>query len=208
MNPLPQSFYDRPTLEVARELLGCELWVRKGKSVLGGRLVEVEAYIGEEDPACHAHRGRTRRNEQMYGPPGLAYVYFTYGNHWMLNFVTERALFPAAVLIRGIEPLAGIELMRRRRHVERDYDLTSGPGKLTEAFGITGDDNGTSLCGPRFTVTRGKPNDSIVVTSGRIGVNEGHERPWRFYFEGSPWVSKYRLGSQAARERARQRGAA
>lgn len=198
MKPLPQSFYNRPTLEVARELLGCELWVRQGRTVLGGRLVEVEAYIGEEDPSCHAHRGRTRRTETMYGPAGMAFVYFTYGNHWMMNFVTEREDFPAAVLIRGIEPLSGIALLRRRRRVARDYDMTNGPGKLTAAFGITGRDNGISLRGPRLVVQRGSTvTEERIVTSGRIGVGEGHERPWRFFCENNPWVSKYRFGTKS-----------
>jgi len=129
----------------------------------------------------------------MYGPAGSAYVYFTYGNHWMLNFVTEREEFPAAVLIRAIEPVEGITLMRRRRRVSRDFDLTNGPGKLTSALGISGDDNGESLQGPRLKVIspRRKLHDP-AATSGRIGVNEGFERPWRFFLQGNPWVSKYR----------------
>ena len=198
MKPLPLTFYSRPTLEVARDLLGCELWVNHGSTALGGKLVEVEAYIGEEDPSCHAHRGRTRRTETMYGPPGMAFVYFTYGHHWMLNFVTERRGFPAAVLIRGIEPLSGIATMRRRRMVPRDYDLSNGPGKLTQAFGITGRDNGADLRGPRLVITRGssEPREPIT-TSGRIGVGEGHERPWRFFYEYNPWVSKFRFGTKS-----------
>lgn len=193
MKPIPPAFYSRPTLEVARDLLGCAIWVKSGRSDLGGRIVETEAYIGEEDPACHAHRGRTARTGIMYGPAGFAYVYFTYGNHWMLNFVTEREGFPAAVLIRAIEPIEGITLMRRRRRVPRDFDLTNGPGKLTSALRISGDDNGASLQGPRFRVvpSRRKLHEP-VATSGRIGVNEGFERPWRFFLEGNPWVSKYR----------------
>src|SRR5512147_937409 len=131
MRPLPKTFYAHDTLEVAAELLGCELWVACGRQTCAGMIVETEAYIGEEDPACHAHRGQTNRNRVMYGAPGISYVYFTYGNHWMLNFVTEREHFPAAVLIRAVEPTGGIESMRRRRQVERDTDLTSGPGKLT-----------------------------------------------------------------------------
>lgn len=198
MKPLPQSFFNRPTLDVARELLGCELWVQHRRSTLRGRLVEVEAYIGEEDPSCHAHRGRTPKTETMYGPPGMAYVYFTYGNHWMLNFVTERRNFPAAVLIRGIEPLDGIAAMRRRRMVSHDHDLTNGPGKITDAFGITGDDNGVSLRGPRLVVTKGTySSNDLIATSGRVGVGEGHERPWRFFFQGNPWVSKYRFGTKS-----------
>jgi DNA-3-methyladenine glycosylase len=134
----------------------------------------------------------------MYGPPGMAFVYFTYGNHWMLNFVTERKDFPAAVLIRGVEPLQGIATMRRRRMVARDYDLTNGPGKITHAFGITGSDNGISLRGPRLVVTRGtQPCAEQIATSGRIGVGEGHERLWRFFYANNPWVSKYRFGTKS-----------
>lgn len=193
MKPVPPSFYTRPTLKVAHDLVGCVLWVNSGRSELSGRIVEVEAYIGEEDPACHAHRGMTARTRTMYGPAGLAYVYFTYGNHWMLNFVTEREGFPAAVLIRAIEPAEGIGLMRRRRRVFRDIDLTNGPGKLTSALGISGDDNGASLQGPRIKVVspRRQLNETVGI-SGRIGVNEGFERPWRLFLEGNPWVSKYR----------------
>lgn len=203
MRPLPRTFYARDTLAVAKELLGCELVVTRGRQICAGTIVETEAYIGEEDPACHAHRGQTNRNRVMYGVPGISYVYFTYGNHWMLNFVTEREHFPAAVLIRAVAPTDGIELMRRRRQVERDTDLTSGPGKLTAAFGINGDDSGLPLSGPRLTVVRGNGTTSLarILTSGRIGVNEGHERPWRFYLEGNPYVSKYRNGSKAHLQR-------
>ncbi len=198
MKPLAQSFDNRPTLEVARELLGCEIWVRQGNSLIGGRLVEVEAYVGEEDPSCHAHRGKSPKTETMYGPPGMAFVYFTYGNHWMLNFVTERKGFPAAVLIRGVEPLHGIATMRNRRMVARDHDLTNGPGKITHAFGITGRDNGISLRGPRIVVTRAAAEvGGVIATSGRIGVGEGHERPWRFFYQDNPWVSKYRFGTKS-----------
>lgn len=209
MKPIPQSFYARPTLDVARDLLGCELWVKQGRSLIGGRLVEVEAYIGEEDPACHAHRGRTAKTETMYGAPGMAYVYFTYGNHWMLNFVTESRNFPAAVLIRGIEPIEGLAVMRRRRQVVRDYDLTNGPGKLTEAFGVTGRDNGSSLRGPRLLVISAtRPTGEKMSVSGRVGVGEGHDRPWRFYFEGNPWVSKYRFGTKSYLKSIKSRKAA
>ena len=134
----------------------------------------------------------------MYGPPGRAFVYFTYGNHWMLNFVTERRDFPAAVLVRGIEPIEGVALMRRRRNVSRDIDMTNGPGKLTAAFDVGGRDNGANLRGPRFIVRPGsKVSGERIVTSGRIGVGEGHERPWRFFYENNPWVSKYRFGTKS-----------
>ena len=200
MRPLPRTFFARPTLEVAPDLLGRTLYAVVRGRACGGRIVETEAYIGEEDPACHAHRGPTPRNQTMYGPPGAAYVYFTYGNHWMLNFVIEREGFPAAVLIRALEPTENPEFMRRRRpHIRREYDLTNGPGKLTAALGITGKDDGARLGGPRLIVG-GTPDRSMqIATSGRIGVIEGSDRPWRFYVAGSPWVSAYRRGVRQRR---------
>jgi len=197
MRPLPPAFYGRSTLAVAVDLLGRELLVNENGSLCGGRIVEVEAYIGENDPACHAHRGRTTRNRVMYGPPGRAYVYFTYGNHWMLNFVTEREGFPAAVLIRALEPRAGLPTIWNRRRVRREYDLTNGPGKLTAALRITGEDNGASLEGPRLLVGGPCANGEPVARSGRVGVDAGADVPWRFYLANSPWVSSYRRGGRA-----------
>lgn len=199
---LPRTFYQRPTLEVAQELLGRCLIVTEDGQSLGGRIVEVEAYIGEDDPACHAFRGRTRRNEVMYGPPGHAYVYFTYGNHWMLNVVTEPEGFPAAVLIRALEPSIGLDLMRARRAVTRDYDLTNGPGKLTAALGITGSDNGSDLRGPRLHVACCVDAPAAIGRSGRVGVSEGGHLPWRFFDTDSQWVSLYRNGTRASRRAA------
>ena len=202
--PIPSSFYARPTLIVAQDLLGCRLEVRRGRSLCSGTIVETEAYIGEEDPACHARRGPTPRVQIMYGPAGHSFVYFTYGNHWMLNFVTEKPGFPAAVLIRAIEPAEGLPSMRRRRNVTREFDLTSGPGKLTAAMAISGRDNGLSLGGPRLAVfdTRSGGTRVNVRTSGRIGIFEGSERPWRFFADGSPWVSQYRKGTIKKRPQA------
>jgi DNA-3-methyladenine glycosylase len=196
MQLLPPAFYRRPTLEVAVDLLGRRLLVNENNRLCGGRIVEVEAYIGEADPACHAHRGLTSRNRVMYGPAGRAYVYFTYGNHWMLNFVTEREGFPAAVLIRALEPDADLETIRRRRSAQRDYDLTNGPGKLTAALGITGTDNGAALQGPRLLVGGRRATGETLACSGRIGVDAGADVPWRFYLGGNPWVSKYRRGGR------------
>jgi DNA-3-methyladenine glycosylase len=197
MRPLSSRFFARPTLEVARDLLGRTLLVYGSGGFCGGRIVEAEAYIGEEDPACHAHRGRTPRNQVMYGPPGHAYVYFTYGNHWMLNFVTETDGFPAAVLIRAIEATTGLTRIRKRRpRAQREHDLTNGPGKLTAAMGITGRDNGVRLGEQRIAVG-GRPSRGIqIVTSGRVGVSEGSDRPWRFFVRGNPWVSAYRRGGK------------
>src|SRR6476646_6799358 len=138
--PLPASFYDRPTEQVARDLLGAILECRTRDGVAAGRLVETEAYIGEHDLACHAAAGRTARTEPLYGAPGIAYVYFIYGMYWCFNAVTRAAGEPSAVLVRALEPLTGIELMRERRGVRsrRDVDLTNGPGKLCRALGIDG----------------------------------------------------------------------
>ncbi len=199
--PLRRSFFSRPTLEIAPDLLGRTLYVAGNGTVTGGRIVEVEAYIGEDDPACHACRGRTKRNEVMYGPPGHAYVYFTYGNHWMLNAVTEREGFPAALLIRAIEPQFGVPLMRKRRGPNKERVLTNGPGKLTEALGINEQDNGITLHGPRLLVGGRRPGNLTIGTSGRVGVSEGGEAPWRFYIDGHPCVSPYRAGTRATRRK-------
>jgi DNA-3-methyladenine glycosylase len=201
IKPLSKSFFQRPTLDIAPDLLGRCLYAIDNGIPVGGRIVEVEAYIGEDDPACHAFRGRGRRNDAMYGLPGHAYVYFTYGNHWMLNCVSERDGFPAAILIRAIEPLEGIELMQQRRGPGREKHLTDGPGKLTEALAITGDDNRADLRGPRLIISGKRPRNLTVATSGRIGVSEGGEAPWRFFIDGNPHVSAYRSGTRTSSRR-------
>lgn len=179
--PLPREFYNRPTLTVARELLGARL-VRVQKDIkLVGLITETEAYIGEEDLGCHAKAGRTPRTSVMYGAPGLAYVYFTYGNHWMLNAVTEREGFPAAVLIRAIQPVEGIKVMSVRRG-GRD---TSGPGKVCQAMGISKEENATDLTKmdaglwiePGVTV----PDESVTI-GPRVGLYSVPE-PWK----SIPW---------------------
>jgi len=182
-SPLPRKFYNRPTLTVARELLGARL-VRISDGVkLVGVISETEAYIGEEDLACHAKAGRTIRTDPMYGLPGLAYIYFTYGNHWMLNAVTEQAGFPAAVLIRAIQPLEGVDVMMERR-MGRD---TLGPGKLTQALGITKSENYADLTesGSSLWIEAGvKVPEKSVTIGARVGLNKTPEpwlsMPWRF----------------------------
>ena len=150
---LPRSFFDRPTQSVARELLGCRLIRKLAGTLLVGTIVETEAYVGERDLACHAKVGRTPRTRIMYGPPGFAYVYFTYGMHWMLNLVTEAEGFPAAVLIRAIQPLEGISCMEDRRSGKPLSQLANGPAKLTQALGIAREENGLDCCRPDSPLT-------------------------------------------------------
>ena len=198
--PLPRSFYIRDTLIVARELLGCFL-VRRAADGEGlrGRIVEVEAYVGEEDQACHARAGRTPRTEVLYGPPGLAYVYLTYGMHHLLNAVTEPEGRPAAVLIRAAEPLAGLEHMARARGLGTNgaaepHRLASGPAKLCQAFGLDLRHNRSDLRGPALAIVPGEPiPDARVGTSPRIGCETAawpwDAMPWRLYDVGSRFVT-------------------
>ena len=187
------KFYARPTEAVARGLLGQILVSDVGgrRRQTAGRIVEVEAYIGPQDPACHAygHR-RTARTEPLYGPPGTAYVYFTYGMHWCLNAVTELPDYPAAVLIRALEPIAGLATMQRRRGKE---PLCSGPARLCEALGVTGKLNGVSLQHGLLRIVEGKkPKPGDIVTGPRIGITQAADWLLRFYLKDSPWVSAAR----------------
>ena len=192
---LPRSFYLRPTLIVAKELLGKYL-VRKfrGKTLIG-KIVEVEAYLGELDPASHAYRGKTKRNEVMYWKGGHLYVYFTYGMHFCANVVTEKEGIGHAVLLRAVEPIEGIEVMRKKRGFTADEAnyrmLTNGPAKLCEALGIARAQNGTGLLGNEIFLTEGEtiPKSQIVATT-RIGIKNGTEKKWRFYVKGNPFVSR------------------
>ena len=191
MKKLPKKFYNRPTIKVAVDLLGCKLISNVGGVKTGGIIVETEAYIGETDPACHAFRGRTKRTEVMYGPEGFLYVYFTYGNHFMMNVVTEKNGFPAAVLLRGLEPLYNIENMRERRGITEDSNIGSGPGKMTKALGIVKEHNGTDLAGNKIYIIGPPASRKEIYASPRIGIGEGgSEKLWRFYFNGNQHVSK------------------
>jgi len=198
-----RAFFTRRTLVVARALLGCRLVHsdRDGTRV-SGWIIETEAYIGPEDEGCHAHSGYTQRNANLWGPPGHAYVYFTYGMHWMFNIVTERAGFPAAVLIRALLPSEGVERMRRRRGGGRP-DLTGGPAKICQALRIDRRLNGADLCLPSAEIwlERGRPFPPSTVTTGpRVGLNNVPEPwktiPWRFRLDprelpaprGIPWA--------------------
>jgi DNA-3-methyladenine glycosylase len=160
--------------------------------VTRARIVETEAYIGPEDPACHAAAGLTRRTEHLFGPPGMAYVYFIYGMYWCFNAVTRERGHGAAVLVRAVHPLAGIDLMRLRRpRAHRDRDLTNGPGKLCLAMGIDGAMNGTSLRSGPIVIRAGEPVlDSDVVVTPRIGITQAAEWPLRFLVRDDPYVSK------------------
>jgi DNA-3-methyladenine glycosylase len=192
-DPLTKSFYDRPTLTVAEELIGKVLVHRTRAGIAAGMIVEVEAYIGEDDPACHAAPGPTRRNAPLYGPPGHAYVYLNYGIHNLVNAVTEAEGSPAAVLIRALEPLDGIELMQRRRSPSGGRvevaGLCRGPGNLTQALGITLEQNRSDLSGsPLWIEDRGLVPGTTGWTP-RIGIRVGVERPWRCSLVGNPSVS-------------------
>jgi DNA-3-methyladenine glycosylase len=184
---LDRDFYNRSVHDVARDLVGCV--VRHGETA--GRIVETESYHMDE-PACHAHAGVTERTRTLFGEPGRAYVYFSYGIHSLLNAVAEEEGVGAAVLIRALEPVDGVELMRRRRGLTRDEDLCSGPGKLTHALGIGLSLNGTSLLdGPIEVLTREPGSrEPRVVVGERVGITKAAELPWRFCDADSRHVSR------------------
>ncbi|MEO8623934.1 MAG: DNA-3-methyladenine glycosylase [bacterium] len=189
--PLPARFYNRPTELVARELLGTVLQCTTPGGVTRARIVETEAYTGPDDPACHAAAGLTLRTAPLFGPPGLAYVYFIYGMYWCFNAITRERGHGAAVLVRAVHPLDGIELMRRRRpRARRDRDLTNGPGKLCQAMGITGAMNATSLRNGPIIIRADEPvSDDDVVITPRIGITRAADWPLRFFVRDDPFVS-------------------
>jgi DNA-3-methyladenine glycosylase len=208
---LPRAFYDRPTLTVARDLLGKILVHRRHGVETSGVIVEVEAYIGESDPACHAAPGPTARNAPLYGLPGHAYVYLNYGIHCLVNVVTESHGSPAAVLIRALDPLGGIAAMRRRRaraakgRTRRPatafavHDLCRGPGNLTMAMGITLAENRLDLLGDRLCIEDRHIEIGPISWGPRIGIRVGVETPWRAWVAGNPAVSatQIAIASQA-----------
>jgi len=186
---LPQSFYERDTVAVARDLLGCLLINRDKDGAAAGRIVEVEAYL-RDDPAAHSYRGMTERNRAMFGPAGHAYVYRIYGLHTCVNAVTGAEGRGEAVLIRALEPVAGIDLMQARRGRDDLISLANGPGKLTEALGITTDLDGTSLsCGPLQINPPTARREEIVQTT-RIGITKAADLPLRFCLKGNPYLSR------------------
>jgi DNA-3-methyladenine glycosylase len=200
--PLPRSFYARPVLSVAKDVIGKVLVHRTRQGVVAGRVVEAEAYRGPEDRAAHSWGGRrTARTEAMFGPPGFAYVFFVYGMHWHLNLVTTRAGAPHAVLLRAIEPLTGAPLMARRRGMlETNVNLANGPGKLCQAFDVGRRHYGVDLThGSLFLSDADLPRGKLG-RSARIGVDYAEawaEKPWRFFELGNRWVSRGRPSKYA-----------
>ena len=181
---LRRSFFARSVHDVAPELIGCTLLV----GGVGGAIVEVEAY-DHEDPAAHGYGGKTERNASMFGPPGRAYVYRSYGIHWCLNFVCEAEGVASAVLIRALEPTHGVEEMRRRRGFDRERSLCSGPGKLCQALGVTRDHDGLPLDRDPFAL-HARTADVEIAAGRRVGITKAAEQPWRYGLAGSPFLSR------------------
>lgn len=193
---LPRSFYARPTLDVLDDIIGKVLVHETRGRTVAGAIVEAEAYIGEDDPACHAAPGPTKRNAPLYGPPGHAYVYLNYGLHYLVNAVTEAEERPAAILIRALEPIEGVDLMRRRRARLRtaaasipDADLCRGPGNLTVALGISLRQNMSDLVSGALRIEDRGVKVGRLVRSARIGIRVGTDRPWRCHVHGHASVS-------------------
>jgi DNA-3-methyladenine glycosylase len=203
---LHPSFYDRPTELVARELLGAILEHASPDGVASGRIVETEAYLGPHDPACHAVAGRTERTWHLHGPPGVAYIYFIYGAHWCFNAVTREEGHGSAVLVRALEPVRGVDLMRRRRpRARRDPDLTNGPGKLCAALGIDGGLDGARLDRGPLKIYAGDPvDDATVEVTPRIGITRAADWPLRWLVRDNPYVSLGTPGRVKPRRRARR----
>jgi len=201
MPPLPIDFYCRDPALVGRELIGKLLWRETSAGLCGGRIVEAEAYLSQRDPACHASRGRTQRNASMFGPPGRAYVYMIH-SRWCLNAVTEPEGVPSAILIRALEPLAGIDLMRQRRRTEVLRDLARGPARLCEALAIDRTYDGWDLTAGRelwissAETANGPPPK--IATSGRIGISSAQRRLLRFFVADNSFVSGRTSGTRRA----------
>ena len=187
-----KSFYSRDTVEVANDLIGCIVESKLGGVRTTGRIVEVESYIGPDDPAAHGYGNRkTQRNSALFGPPGTSYVYFIYGMHWCFNAVTEGEGYPSAVLIRALEPLTGLEAMKRRRATTDETRLCSGPARLCQALGIDGSRNGKSLqLGPVRILPPDEPRACAIYAGPRIGISRAVDWPLRFAERASPWLSR------------------
>lgn len=192
---LPRGFFDRAVTEVAADLLGCEISHRTAEGLVAGVIVEVEAYAGELDPASHAYRGKTARNEVMFGEPGHAYVYFTYGMHFCVNLVCEPVSVAAAILIRAARIVEGADLAAARRAGAAPRDLARGPARLCQALRIDRDLNGADVCdlaSPLRVVAAARPDPAAIATGPRIGVSQGAETPWRYWIANNDFVSNYR----------------
>jgi DNA-3-methyladenine glycosylase len=189
LHVLAREFYLQPTIDAARGLLGKVLVRRSDGVILTGRIVEAEAYL-RDDPACHASRGMTRRNAAMFGEPGHAYVYFTYGMHFCFNAVTAPEGVGEAVLIRAVEPLEGIDVMRANRGTEIVTDLASGPARLCQAFGLGREHNGIDLTDGELVIADDVWRAGEIVAAARIGIRLAADEPWRFYVAGNPHVSR------------------
>jgi DNA-3-methyladenine glycosylase len=194
---LPRSFYSRSTLDVASDLLGKVLVRRVDRRKLAGKIVETEAYVGPHDLACHASKGHTPRTSVMFGPPGYAYIYMIYGFYFCLNVVTEPLGYPAAVLIRAVEPLENVDLMGKlRNNPEHATNIASGPGKLCMAMSIDKQLNGADLLGTTIWIEDRKLDPGPILTSARVGVDyagEYKDKPWRFFVDGNAHVSHVRF---------------
>jgi DNA-3-methyladenine glycosylase len=202
---LPVAFFRRPAEVVAAELLGMVVVSSVGGELTEARIVETEAYLGYDDPASHGylHR-RNARNEALFGPPGSWYVYLSYGMHWCANLVCQRAGLASAVLLRALEPLVGLEIMRQRRAGVGDRELCSGPGKLTQALGITRDLDGSRMLSSPVLVRRPDAKEEIAIAATpRIGITKAADWPLRFCLTGSPWTSRKETGGGSRRPPAR-----
>ena len=202
LTPFERDFYEQPTLEVARALIGALLLRETPRGCLGGYIVETEAYLAPDDAASHAYRGETPRNRVMFGPPGHAYIYLSYGLHHMLNVVTERAGVAAAILIRAVEPVEGSALMAEQRGLANApaaaRNIANGPGRLCQAMSIDRRLNGADLTKPPLLIGPGRGAGLPIVRTTRIGITRSVELPWRFYLLGSPAVSVRHRAAEAA----------
>ncbi|MBX4196015.1 DNA-3-methyladenine glycosylase [Candidatus Pacearchaeota archaeon] len=184
---LQEEFFNRSTIQVAKDMLGCYIVSESKEGRTVGKIVETEAYLSD-DPGSHTFKGKTKRNEVMFGPPGRAYVYFIYGAHHCINIVTQKAGMGEAVLIRALEPISGIDIMKKRRGKEDIYELCSGPGKLVVALGIDKTFNGLEL-NKRIKMLEQQEKPTIVATT-RVGLSNGKDLPYRFYIRDNPFISR------------------
>lgn len=187
---MANDFYAKGVVQLAKDLLGCELVHKSDQGTTGGIIVETEAYH-QSDEASHSYRGRTNRTKVMFGPPGYVYVYFTYGRHWCFNITAETSGVGAAVLIRALEPTIGIDLMKMRRGKDSLYELCSGPSKLVQAMGITKSDYGKPIFSGKFQLHLKEESANLDIRSGpRIGVSKAKDRPWRFWLKDNRFISR------------------